>query len=873
MKTGLVTFAGAGPGAVDLLTLRCREAIGEADLIVFAGSLVNPSVLQFAKPGCVIHDSAAMDLPAIIRTLSESVKAGKKVLRLHTGDPAIYGAIAEQMDELDKLGVAYEVIPGVSSVFAAAAAAKVELTLPEVSQTIILTRRAGRTPVPAGQELAELARHGATLALFLSAGDMEGTVADLLAGGYSPDTPVIVVSRASWDDEKILRGHLSDIARQVSNEGISRQAIVMVGPALRRGGKASRLYAADFSHGYREATGVPPSSVEKTTSAAARFQGSMAIYALTAPGCQLANRLGQSLGATVFLSEKHAEDAGLSTFPPTLFDPTRLDQIISQNWNRFAGHIFIMAAGIVTRKIAPLLQGKTHDPAVVVCDENGRHAISLLSGHIGGANRLAECVAGLTGGVPVITTATDCQGIPSFDDAAAQLHWEIVNPAAIKPLNSLLLSGKRIGVVWPEKAFRQFFGARPNLVHLAGIPKAGPPADLEGLSTLDIPPEQIPSHLPVLQLRRQPVMLGIGCNRGASRETIETKVRPFLDDLGIVNSQIAGVATIDIKENEPGLREWTCANNWPLRAFPAEQLKTLSVPNPSSAVEKATGTPSVAEAAALLAGGGHLLLAKQKAGDITLAIATVSRKKTGPGHLFAAGIGPGPAIWRTPQLLEAIRQSDVIVGYDAYCDLIADLTSGKRVLRSGMRSEVERCTQAIDEALAGATVAVISSGDAGIYGMAGLLHELLEQRNLPDLPLEVVPGLTAATVAASVLGAPLSNDFAVISLSDQLTPRKVILQRLRQAAAGDFVCALYNPRSAKRTELLDTALKLFIEHRGGATAAGLVRHAGRPEQTLWLGPLGDLPAARVDMFTIVIIGNSQTRIWNNRLFTRRGYEI
>jgi len=247
-----IIFAGAGPGAPDLITLRCRDAISSADLIIYAGSLVNPELLIYKKSNCEIRDSAGMNLEEIIVAMQNGIKKGQKVVRLQTGDPSVYGAITEQMNELDKLNINYEVIPGVSSVFAAAAAVKTELTLPGVSQSVILTRRAGRTPVPEGQNIADFAKHNATMGIFLSVADIDGLVTELTAGGYSRKTAVAVVYKVTWEDEKIIRGTLEDIVEKVQNSQISRQAMILVGDAIAKSGDKSLLYDKNFSHGYRQ---------------------------------------------------------------------------------------------------------------------------------------------------------------------------------------------------------------------------------------------------------------------------------------------------------------------------------------------------------------------------------------------------------------------------------------------------------------------------------------------------------------------------------------------------------------------------------------------------------------------------------------------
>lgn len=248
----MITFVGAGPGDPELITVKGQRALQEADLVLYAGSLVPTALLQWTAPGAACHDSAGMHLAQQVALMAEAHQAGKKVVRLHTGDPSIYGAIGEQMAELDKLGIQYTVIPGVSSFLAAAAALPTELTLPGVSQTVIITRSPGRTPVPAGQEIAALASHRATMAIFLSAGMLEDTIAELCTA-YPPTTVAAIVQRASWPEQRILRGTLATIAQQAAEANIDRTAMILVGDVLANEGERSKLYDRGFAHGYRDA--------------------------------------------------------------------------------------------------------------------------------------------------------------------------------------------------------------------------------------------------------------------------------------------------------------------------------------------------------------------------------------------------------------------------------------------------------------------------------------------------------------------------------------------------------------------------------------------------------------------------------------------
>lgn len=249
----IVHFVGAGPGAADLITLRGKALIEGADVIVYAGSLVNPALLSYSKPACQAFNSAEMTLDEVIDVIKAAVDAGKDVVRLHTGDPSIYGAIREQMDRLESLGIRYEVCPGVSSFFAAAAALNAEYTLPGISQTVILTRAAGFTPVPERESIRSLAAHQATMVLFLSVGLLEVVSQDLIGGGYAPETPAAIVYKASWPDEKIVRCTVASLAKSAAAHGITKTALVCVGPFLGSDYELSRLYAPDFSTEYREA--------------------------------------------------------------------------------------------------------------------------------------------------------------------------------------------------------------------------------------------------------------------------------------------------------------------------------------------------------------------------------------------------------------------------------------------------------------------------------------------------------------------------------------------------------------------------------------------------------------------------------------------
>ena len=250
----MVHFVGAGSGAPDLITLRGKRLLEEADVIIYAGSLVNTELLGYAKAGCELHDSAKMTREEISKVIEAAEKAGKTTVRLHTGDPSLYGAIGEQMRELNRLGIDYDITPGVSSFSGAAAALRTEYTLPDVSQTVIISRAEGRTPVPAAEKLSALAAHGATMVLFLSTGLLDKVTSELIAGGYSADTPAAIVYKASWDDEKICRCTVGTLKQTAEENGITKTALITVGKFLDSEFTRSHLYDPGFSTEFREAT-------------------------------------------------------------------------------------------------------------------------------------------------------------------------------------------------------------------------------------------------------------------------------------------------------------------------------------------------------------------------------------------------------------------------------------------------------------------------------------------------------------------------------------------------------------------------------------------------------------------------------------------
>ena len=383
---------------------------------------------------------------------------------------------------------------------------------------------------------------------------------------------------------------------------------------------------------------------------------------------------------------------------------------------------------------------------------------------------------------------------------------------------------------------------------------------------------------PLPPLPRPRLVVGVGASRGVSAAEVLETVDLALARGGLDRADVQALATVDLKADEAGIVAAARERGWPLRIHSAARLAEIEVPNPSEVVRAAAGTPSVAEAAARRAGpgrsAGRLLVEKTKSPrEYPMATAAVaahtSDAEPPPGRLAIIGLGPGARDLTAPRALDELRAAEVVVGLDQYVDQIRDLLpAGVRIEASGLGAEERRARSAVELARAGHRVALIGSGDAGVYAMAS---PALDDPDTEGLEVACVPGITAATAASNVLGAPLGHDHCAISLSDLHTPWPVIERRVRAAAEGDFVVSFYNPRSAKRDWQLTRALAVLAEHRPETTPVGWVRDAGRPDQTQGLTTLARFDPAVVDMYTTVIVGCSQSRIVAGRFVTPRGY--
>ncbi|CAA9309310.1 MAG: Cobalt-precorrin 5A hydrolase / Cobalt-precorrin-3 C(17)-methyltransferase [uncultured Frankineae bacterium] len=506
--------------------------------------------------------------------------------------------------------------------------------------------------------------------------------------------------------------------------------------------------------------------------------------------------------------------------------------------------VSFLATGATVRLLAPLLQDKRVDPGVVVVDEGLRFAVALLGGHGGGANELARQVADVLGATPVVTTATDAVGLPGLDT----LGWPV--EGAVAAVSRALLDGEAVRLdadaVWPLPPLPVGEQGR----HVVRVTDRV----LDGLGD---------GAEPTCVLRPPSLVLGLGASRGVSADEVLALVDGALADAGLSAACVTAVGTADAKADETGLVAACARRGWPLTTFPADRLAAVAVPNPSAEPQRALGTPSVAEAAALLL-GDELVVEKTKGAMSTVAVA----RRRPRGRLALVGLGPGARDLLTPRAQAELRRASVWVGLDQYVDQVRDLARpGTRLLVTGLGKEEERAHSAVAEAAKGHAVALLGSGDAGVYAMASPALEVAGT----DIDVVGVPGVTAALAASSLLGAPLGHDHASISLSDLHTPWPAIEARVRAVASADLVVTFYNPRSRGRDWQLPRAVELLLEHRPADTPVGVVTDASRPTEQVQLTTLSALDCSTVTMYACVVVGSSQSTVVSGRLVTPRGY--
>jgi cobalt-precorrin 5A hydrolase / precorrin-3B C17-methyltransferase len=531
----------------------------------------------------------------------------------------------------------------------------------------------------------------------------------------------------------------------------------------------------------------------------------------------------------------------------------------------------LCASGILIRAVAPLLAAKQAEPPVVAVAEDGSVAVPLVGGHHG-ANALARVVASLTGGIAAITTAGDLRLGLALDEPPP--GWRIANPERVKPIAAALLRGEPVVLV------AETGGADWLRAGAVGWVDRAERHVLVTDRDVDPATDALVFHPPVLAL-------GIGCERGCSAEEISDLAHLTLAEAGLAATAVAAVVSVELKLAEPGIQALAAALGVAARFFPASRLlaETERLSERSTAVFRATGCWGVAEGAALAAAGpgGVLVVPKRKSRRATCAVArapapidadAIGRRR---GTLAVIGIGPGDPSWRTPEASTALARATDVVGYGLYLDLLGRAIADKNRHTSALGEEEARVRQALDLAAEGRSVALVSSGDAGIYGLASLVFELLDRAAKPEwrtVELLVCPGVSALQAASARAGAPLGHDFCAISLSDLMTPWETIGVRLEAAAAADFVVALFNPRSARRPGRLAQAAEILLRHRPPQTPAFIGRNLGRGGEEWHILALSELASAQIDMLSLVLVGSSTTRrVDGDRpwLYTPRGY--
>ncbi len=530
--------------------------------------------------------------------------------------------------------------------------------------------------------------------------------------------------------------------------------------------------------------------------------------------------------------------------------------------------IGVCASGILVRGVAPLLNDKTAEPPVVSVADDGSTVVPLLGGHRG-ANRLAKELADILSGHAAVTTAGDVALGVALDEPP--LGWRLANPENAKGAMAALLAGDGVKI------------EGENIWDLETGPKGA-----VKLVTTDKP---VAGDDVTLVYHPQKYTLGVGCARNCDPQELWDLVQKTLADNNIAQGSIAGIGSLDLKADEPAMNLLAERLGVPFRIFTADELEAHAgnLANPSDVVFAEVGCHGVSEGAALALGNNaSLQIEKQKTKNATCALAVSSEPVTefkgrSRGKLSIIGIGPGQASWRTPEASQLVAEAEELVGYGLYIDLLGPLAHGKTRSDFHLGAEEDRCRFALEQAAKGKNVALICSGDAGIYAMGALVFELMDRG--PDemgvsdaahrVEVKCTPGVSALQGAAARAGAPLGHDFCAISLSDLLTHRTDIIKRLNAAAEGDFVIAFYNPVSMKRRTLLAEARDILLQHRPADTPVMLARSLGRSDESVRYRKLSELEVDEVDMMTVVLVGSSNSKLAQlgegPRMYTPRGY--
>jgi len=553
-------------------------------------------------------------------------------------------------------------------------------------------------------------------------------------------------------------------------------------------------------------------------------------------------------------------------------------EILRKKWPEIDLIIFIGSISASIRIINSFLTSKDQDPGVIVIDNKCSKIVPLIGLHQSNAQNIAYQIANLFGGKIIETNNSNDKRFLNLDAFGNQWGWK--RSGNIKDWSKLVIKQSKNEKIFCKQLHGNSLWKTSELGEI-----------INQINEKETEKPDATFHVSIFENHKttwHPAVLwiGIGCERNTSKELIANSLNNFLESENLSHNSIAGFATVDIKKDEKGILELSEENKLPIKFFTKEDLSKIIVPNPSSVVEKEIGTSSVAEASCLLAAGEESKLIKEKrifkgkdfltnkSGAVTIAIAE-SKNQYYPtnGEIHIIGSGPGDISLLTNNARKALSKCTVWIGYKMYLDLIKPLKRSDQILiESKLTEEKKRCCKAIKLAEEGIKVALISSGESGFYGMAGLLLELLQKIKKEYRPhFEVHPGISSVQLAAALGGAPLMNDFCSISLSDKLTPWDLIEKRIEGALLGDFVIALFNPQSIERNWQLKSAIDLCLKSRKGDTPVLVARQVGRENQSKKFFTLKTIPLKEIDMLSIIIIGNSQTTLIDEIFLTPRGY--
>ena len=597
-----------------------------------------------------------------------------------------------------------------------------------------------------------------------------------------------------------------------------------------------------------------------------------------------------------------------------------LDGFVKENFHRGNVLIFIGAAGIAVRAIAPYIEDKTKDPAVIVIDEEGKNVIPLLSGHIGGGVREAKKISELLGANLVVTTASDVSGEFAVDVFASENGFAISDMKKAKKFTARLLEEKEAvyevdaeiagmpsydvdtgySNVVRQLADGECYGSDAKDTDNAELDESAKETDIEkSKACFTISFRKDKSESGVLNLIPKCIVIGVGCKKGTPYEKLLAFVEDKLSEHNIDKRAVSVLASADIKKEEEGLIRVAKGLGAEFKVFSSDVLMAQEGEfTASEFVKSITGADNVCERAVAACGCKKILVTKESFAGMTFAAGVMENSKVMSqgtecdrsaecadmdfacggeetasdrrgGKVSVVGIGPGNYENMTLRAAQTLKACDVIAGYTVYCDLVRPFFPDKEYISTPMMGEEKRVKLAYEKAAEGKKVALVCSGDAGVYGMAGLCYE--EAVNFDNVDTEVVPGVTAAISGAALLGAPLIHDFCLISMSDRLTPMELIEKRLRAAASADMVVVIYNPESKGRMGYLAHACEILMENLPPERVCGIAGNIGRDGEYCKVMTLGELKGAEVDMFSTIFIGNSSTRDIAEHMVTLRGY--